>query len=189
VAQNAGAQHTLVTSLPAGGRATTRTGGTPTAQVQRAASGGRSSALAGALPFLLTTATGGGVARAQNAGAVALLVVTVPTGGRSSATAGGVGRAFSYSISGYAKNGSTNAPLSGVRCKVYRFSDDQLMGTATSDGTGYYAVAIPRGSSSPLGTNADETFWVRFWKAGTPNLFATTDDDLVLIEAQTQGPP
>ncbi len=54
------------------------------------------------------------------------------------------------------------------------------MGRDTSDAVGEYAVAIP------FTGNEGAVFWARFFQAGAPVRFATTDEDLELIEAIVQ---
>ena len=180
----------VVSKAPAGAIARALSGGSPKIAVQRLISGGRViSSRAGGQPKTLTRNSGGAAARAANAGSPTVVATTAPSGAIASSKAGGVARVYSFSISGVARSGSSNAPISGVRCKVYRFSDDAVMGSAISDGSGYFAVPIAAQGSSPLGQNINETFWIRYWKGGFPNMFATTDDNLTLVVSQVQGPP
>ncbi len=72
-------------------------------------------------------------------------------------------------ISGVTKD-STGAALAGVTVKLYRTSDDALMATTTSDGSGNYSFA---------NVGLGEAYYVTAYKAGSPDVAGTTVNTLV----------
>lgn len=72
-------------------------------------------------------------------------------------------------ISGTTKDSSSVA-LPSCSVKLFRTSDDLLMETVTSDGSGNYSF-----SSVGLG----ETYYVVAYKAGSPDVAGTTVNSLV----------
>lgn len=181
-ATNGGPVKADVNEAAAGAKSAGVSGGQPQTQVSRGESGANASSSAGGSPHPLVSQAGGASA-SSTAGGSQHSVVTSTGGGKAGAKAGaGVTTVVSFAISGLGRDGQTDAPITtqNVRVDVYRTSDHAHMGRDTTDATGEYAVAIP------FTGNELETFWARFYQAGTPNRFATTDEDLELIEAVIQ---
>lgn len=61
---------------------------------------------------------------------------------------------------------STGAPLVGATIDLFRAGDRSFVATTISDGAGHYSFVV-----APSG----DSYFVRAYLAGTPNIFGTTD--------------
>lgn len=174
------------TRTPGGGRAPAAVGGRPSARIQRGISGVATEArCGGAQKPRVSKGSTGGHQEFLAAGTTQTIIHTQHAGAESGqAVGGGEARVFTYAVTGTVRNATTNLPVATARVDVYRTEDHQHMGRHSSTGSdGVYLVAVP------FAANSDKTFWVRARLPGAPNTFGTTDEDLVLVERQVQGPP
>lgn len=74
-----------------------------------------------------------------------------------------------YHLTGVTKS-STGAALGSVTVKLYRTSDDALIATTTSDGSGNYSFTL---------SNTTTQYYVVAYKAGSPDVAGTTVNTLV----------
>lgn len=72
------------------------------------------------------------------------------------------------SVTGVTKD-SGGSPLGGCTVKCYRTSDDSLVGTTVSDGSGNYSFVVGQG----------QLYYCAAWKAGAPDVAGATDNNLV----------
>jgi hypothetical protein len=173
-----GAKTALISGKVVGGIAVGRAGSVRTALLARA--GGAASALAGrSLARTALVARVGGAVAISSAGGVRKALVARAGSGFSALSGGGDARTYQPSISGYTRTGSGSL-IAGARVDIFRTDTKAFLGSVTSDGSGFYVYGTSR---------LIPAFFIRAYKAGPPNLFATSDEDLLPFEAQVAGPP
>lgn len=102
-------------------------------------------------------------------------------GATSTRSVGGPGRVYARYLRGLTK-GATGALLPASRVDLFRAGDNAYLQSVTSDAvSAAYAFLVP--------VSAAATYFVRSFKAGAPNVFGTSDENLVTVEEQTAGPP
>jgi hypothetical protein len=120
-----------------------------------------------------------GVATGVGSGSWKLLV-SKGSRGVAIGTGSGIARVFTSALSGITRDES-GAALASARVDAFRTSDRAFMGTTTSSGAGAYSIVAPSDQAI--------SYWLRSFKAGSPNVFGTTDEDLKTTQSQVQGPP
>jgi hypothetical protein len=175
-----GAKTALVSGKVAGGVSPAAAGAAKTALVSGKAGGATvTQSRAGATRTALLGKAGGAVSPASASAARTALIAKL-VGAIAAAGAGGVERTSQPALSGVTRSGS-GAIVGGARVDIFRTDTKAFLASVTSDAsTGAYVYGTSR---------LIPGFFIRSFKAGSPNVFGTTDEDLLPEEAQVYGPP
>lgn len=75
-----------------------------------------------------------------------------------------------FTVTGLATD-AVGVPVSGATVKLFRTLDDTVLGQTTSDVNGSYAITL---AGATIGS-----FYLVFYKSGSPDIFGTTVNTLV----------
>jgi hypothetical protein len=113
-------------------------------------------------------------------GAVSVLISKLGTG-MAAGSAIGIERMYTSALSGVTRD-ANGMVIPAARVDAFRTVDKSFIGSTVSHAdTGTYSVIAP----------SDQTisYFLRSFKAGDPNIFGTTDENLKTTLSQVSGPP